>query len=102
MFFSDSNIEYTAAALDWITTNNSKQVLASMKTKVENVSEISLESFKSIMGDVQNDTAIKGKELWMPVRSALTGTTEGPELPQVIQILGKQKIIKYLEQAINQ
>ena len=53
------------------------------------------------MGNVQKETGIKGKELWMPVRSALTGLTEGPELPQVIQILGRKKILDYLDQALT-
>ena len=73
-----------------------------MQNEIETAAEINLESFKSVMSNVQNNTGIKGKDLWMPVRSALTGTTQGPELPQVIQILGKQKILKYLKQAINQ
>ena len=102
IFFGESDIEYSQEALDWITTENSKNVFVSMKAEVENIQDLSLESFKSVMGNVQNKTGIKGKELWMPVRSALTGTTEGPELPQVIQILGKHKILKYLEQAISQ
>jgi hypothetical protein len=37
----------------------------------------------------------------MPVRAALTGLTEGPELPAVIDLLGKQKIIKFLNQAFE-
>lgn len=102
IFFGESDIEYSQEALDWIITENSKNVFVSMKAEVENIQELSLELFKSVMENVQNKTGIKGKELWMPVRSALTGTTEGPELPQVIQILGKHKILKYLEQAISQ
>ena len=53
------------------------------------------------MANVQRETGLKGKEIWMPVRSALTGLTEGPELPLVIQIFGKDKILKLLEQAIK-
>ena len=102
IFFTDSDIEYTAEAYDWINRESSKKVLTSMKIEIEKKAELKLESFKSVMGNVQNKTGIKGKDLWMPVRSALTGTTEGPELPQVIQILGKQKILKYLTQALNQ
>jgi glutamyl/glutaminyl-tRNA synthetase len=36
----------------------------------------------------------------MPVRAALTGRTEGPELPAVIEVLGKEKISEYLSQAL--
>ena len=54
------------------------------------------------MGSVQKITGVKGKELWMPVRAALTGLTEGPELPAVIELLGKEKIADYLAQALKQ
>jgi nondiscriminating glutamyl-tRNA synthetase len=72
-----------------------------MVAEIEKQSEITLDSFKIVMGNVQKETGLKGKEIWMPVRSALTGMTEGPELPQVIQIFGKEKIINLLNQAID-
>jgi nondiscriminating glutamyl-tRNA synthetase len=37
----------------------------------------------------------------MPIRVALTGVTHGPDLPLVIDILGKQKIIQFIQQAVN-
>jgi len=69
--------------------------------EIENANEINLDSFKQIMKNVQTNSGVKGKELWMPVRSAMTGMTEGPELPVVIEILGKQKVKTFLKQAIN-
>jgi glutamyl-tRNA synthetase len=101
LFLSDGPLIYSESALEWIQLDSSKKVFAAMKLEVEKTSEINLEAFKTVMGNVQTATEVKGKELWMPVRSALTGLTEGPELPQVIQIFGKDKILKLLEQAIK-
>jgi nondiscriminating glutamyl-tRNA synthetase len=53
------------------------------------------------MATIQTETGVKGKDLWMPVRVALTGSTAGPELPEVIQIMGKQKILEHLDRAID-
>lgn len=52
------------------------------------------EDAKEIFRDAQNITGIKGKDFYMPIRVALTGMTEGPELADVITLLEKGKIIK--------
>ncbi len=101
IFIKEGHLKYSEEALAWIKSESSREVFDLMKKEIESVSEISLDIFKKIMGNVQKETGIKGKELWMPVRSALTGLTEGPELPQVIQILGKKKILNYLNQALT-
>jgi len=44
---------------------------------------------------------IKGRELYMPIRVALTGRTHGPELPKVLSILGLKDSIKRVKQAIK-
>jgi len=101
LFFSDGPLKYSDAALEWIQLDSSKNVFSAMKLEMEKISELNLEIFKTVMGNVQTETGVKGKEIWMPVRSALTGLTEGPELPQVIQIFGKDKVLILLEQAIK-
>jgi glutamyl-tRNA synthetase len=101
LFFHEGPLNFTESALDWVKMETSKKVFLAMVSEIKGQSEMTLDTFKLVMGNVQKETGIKGKDLWMPVRSALTGTTEGPELPQVIQILGKAKIINLLEQAIK-
>jgi glutamyl-tRNA synthetase len=101
LFLSDGPIQYSKSALEWIKLNTSTKVYKSLLSEIENNPDINLETFKTVMGNVQKETGLKGKEIWMPVRSALTGLTAGPELPWVIQIFGKEKIIKLLKQAIN-
>ena len=49
------------------------------------------------MKNVQNTTGVKGKNLWMSVRVAMTGMTRGPELPNIIEAFGKEKIEKFLD-----
>ncbi len=33
----------------------------------------------------------------MPIRVAVTGQTHGPELPETIELLGKEKVFKELK-----
>ena len=44
------------------------------------------------MKAVQKSTGHKGKNLFMPIRVATTGQTHGPDLPQAIALLGKEKV----------
>ena len=43
---------------------------------------------------IKNKTGLKGKDLFMPLRKALTGKEKGPELKYLLPLLTKEKIIK--------
>ncbi len=101
LFYNDQITQYDDNAREWLKKNDSKIVFRAMADEIEKLPEIDLNSFKSIMGNVQKNTGIKGKDLWMPVRAAMTGLTAGPELPLVIDILGKDKILKFLKRAME-
>jgi nondiscriminating glutamyl-tRNA synthetase len=101
LFFNDEISEYSSDAAEWLRQPASKELFRVMRNEVAQSEKIDLEEFKRVMKNVQTATGIKGKDLWMPVRAAMTGMTEGPELPVVIDILGKERILAFLDQAIN-
>lgn len=43
---------------------------------------------------------IKGRRLFMPVRAAVSGATQGPELADIFEIQGKATTLRVLEQAL--
>ena len=49
------------------------------------------------MKKVQKASGFKGKDLYMPVRALLTGQVHGPELSNILEILGKGEILRRLE-----
>lgn len=51
---------------------------------------------------VQKETGIKGKNLFMPIRIAVSGEMHGPDLPNTIYLLGQEKSIQHLEQMLAQ
>jgi nondiscriminating glutamyl-tRNA synthetase len=53
--------------------------------------------YTAAMKYVKEKTGAKGKELFMPVRAALTGAVHGPELDRVFAILGKASALKRLK-----
>ncbi|WP_424769133.1 glutamate--tRNA ligase [Paenibacillus sp. sgz302251] len=59
-----------------------------------------VDSIKEMIKAVQKGTGFKGKQLFMPIRAALTGQTHGPDLNQSIALLGKQKVIDRLRERL--
>lgn len=51
-------------------------------------------SFKELADGVKAQTGLKGKELFMPLRIALTGQTHGPELARLLEFMSTDLILK--------
>lgn len=56
---------------------------------------------KSVIAEIKSKLNINGKKLFMPLRLALTGKSYGPELKDVADILGKDKIKQRLGNAFR-
>jgi glutamyl-tRNA synthetase len=52
----------------------------------------SLETWGQWANAVKEKTGRKGKELFMPLRQALTGMDHGPELPHLLLLIGPEKV----------
>ncbi len=63
-------------------------------TAVEAVQQNSAISFKELADKVKDATGCKGKELFRPLRLALTGQDHGPELAKLMSFMDPQLIIK--------
>ena len=90
-----------ASERELINREESKEVFDRFIICVEEYEKISAEDFKEIMKKVQNDTGIKGKNLWMPIRIALTGQSHGPELPMLIEYFGKDEVVTRIKKVMD-
>jgi len=54
----------------------------------------------SLVRSVQERTGIKGKQLYQPLRAALTGKIQGPELVKVYPLLDPEVILERLDHGI--
>jgi nondiscriminating glutamyl-tRNA synthetase len=72
-----------------------------MEKIVTGMGEVKEEDFSRIVAALKKQTGLKGKELLAPLRAALTGRAEGPELQKVLSLLGKQMIMERLAQALK-
>lgn len=67
-----------------------------MKEELSQIEEMNEETAKGFMKKVQKASGFKGKDLYMPVRALLTGQVHGPELSNILEILGKGEILRRL------
>lgn len=68
----------------------------SKKVSVTVTDEIKEDEARELLKEVGRDLGLKGKHIFMPVRVALTGSTQGPDLNQVMAILGRGGIVRRL------
>ncbi|MBI3345559.1 MAG: glutamate--tRNA ligase [Gammaproteobacteria bacterium] len=57
--------------------------------------------FKSLAGKIKQALKINGKALYQPLRAALTGELDGPEMARLLPLLGEERARKRLEAALN-
>ena len=100
IFFQDKVQVENSEAKSMIRQDSTQKILWSFLRELEAIENIDKEIFRRIMKTVQNETGIMGKNLWMPVRIALTGDLHGPDLPMVAEILGRKKCEEFIKQVI--
>lgn len=87
--------------LEILEKDSSQTVYKSLMEKLSAIDNLQQGDFRNIMKAVQKETEIKGKDLWMPVRVALTGEMHGPELPAVIEILGRDHCLSRIRDQVR-
>ena len=93
-----TRVKYSDDAVEVLEKEDSKKVLDSI---VRNFPEDPIDeaSFNSLLGVVKKETAVKGRDLFQPIRAALTGRLSGPELKEVFPLLCPDILKKRFEEA---
>ena len=100
LFFKD-DIQYNREARAVLEEEQVPEVLRVFAEKLEQLDSFTADEIKASIKAVQKETGHKGKKLFMPIRVATTGQTHGPELPQSIELLGKDTVLKRLNNIIQ-
>ncbi|WP_144473082.1 glutamate--tRNA ligase [Bacillus safensis] len=97
LFFKEQ-IEYNQEAKEVLAEEQVSEVMASFAGQLEQLESFTPDEIKAAIKAVQKETGHKGKKLFMPIRVAVTGQTHGPELPQSIELLGKETVLNRIKQ----
>lgn len=96
MFNNEIKVE-DEEALEMLKNENTKTILEAIRKELDAIDEISEDFSNSLMKVIQKATGIKGKNLFMPTRVALSGSLHGPEFAKIIYLLGKQNILERID-----
>lgn len=84
-------------ALEIIRGEQVPAVLELFKTKIQAMEEVTVEGIKPLLKQITKELKLGGKLVYMPIRIALTGQMHGPELYDIIPLLGRENVFKRLE-----
>lgn len=85
--------------LDALTSENGKKAISLFKEKIEKENEnISIDRAKEILQEIQDEINEGPAAALMPLRAVLTGKARGADLYTVITIVGKERILKRINQ----
>jgi nondiscriminating glutamyl-tRNA synthetase len=89
-------------AKECLSVGTSQRVVAELKNELERLDKpLTPELFKSTIKTVGDRAKARGKELYFPVRAAVTGSVHGPDIARVTAIKGRDEVIELLEQALT-
>ncbi|WP_311491541.1 glutamate--tRNA ligase [uncultured Anaerococcus sp.] len=100
-YIKSEDVDYDDDAKEAISTDEARTLFAAFLNQLDQVDEIDADFAKSVMKTIQKETGIKGKNLWFPVRAAVTGSVHGPDLSNAFLIMGKDLVKDRLEYVRN-
>lgn len=89
------------SALEVLKGETVKELLEGGLKLLKGVEAFDEENSKTFMKELQKATGIKGKNLYMPFRAAISGNVHGPEMNNIIYLLGKDKMIERIKYTIE-
>lgn len=98
--FFDDRFTLTGEALRVLESEKARHVVASLRDGLM-AADAGAGFYAKVTRAVREKTGLRGKDLFMPIRSALTGRTRGPELDKIFSLLGKESLLKRVEKALK-
>ncbi|WP_407390477.1 glutamate--tRNA ligase [Carnobacterium jeotgali] len=99
LFFSEEPV-IDSVAKEVLEGETVPEVLTTFAKQLEEIKPFDADEIKKAIKTVQKETGIKGKNLFMPIRVAVTGQSHGPEIGPTIELLGREKAQAHLQAAL--
>jgi|SRR5690625_3659723 len=101
VFFKE-NIDYDEEAKEVLEGEQVIEVLQVFTDKLIHLDDFTSERIKDQLRATQKETKYRGRKLFMPIRVATTGQTNGPELPKALELLGKEVVVNRLDDVLKE
>jgi len=99
--FFDEKFFFEDGAKTVLQDPRNRETLGSVLRFLEDSTDIRSDEQEPLLSQFEKKTGRKGKDLYAPLRAAITGKTRGPELVKTLPLLGKERIIQRLKMALE-
>lgn len=100
MYFNDEfNFENDEAA-DVLKAETVPAVIGMLLEELPKLEVLDGGNVKALFKTIQKTTKLKGKDVFMPIRVALTGNQHGPELAEMVPLLGIERTEKRIRASL--
>ncbi|MBU0278703.1 MULTISPECIES: glutamate--tRNA ligase [unclassified Gemella] len=99
--FFKKELEFANEESEILALDTNSKVFEALLEKISSMSEFTAENIKNAIKEIQKETGIKGKNLFMPIRVATTGQMHGPELNLSLELLGKYRVVERIQKILN-
>ena len=99
-FFFEAPTSYDEKATKKAWNETTSAILKDFSTQLE-TSEFDSETLKEVIHHFAEEHSIGMGKLMMPLRLALVGELKGPDVPDIMNIIGKEETIARIEKAIR-
>jgi nondiscriminating glutamyl-tRNA synthetase len=98
-FYPPDPMSWTPEALEAIQAPEASRTLEAVHKALESVEGWNGDAVIAAIRAAGTEAEVKGKKLFMPVRAAVSGSTQGPELGDIFEIQGRDTCLRVFEQA---
>ena len=99
--FFVEEIKFDEEELEILKQDTTVAVFEDFLEKLEVAGDFTSENIKTLIKTIQKDTGVKGKNLFMPIRIASTGSMHGPELNTSLELLGRDRVVTRVKAALE-
>lgn len=99
-FFNDVS-HFEENLVKEVFTEESKEILSKLLKSLEPLDSWKSEEIQKIINLLKEDLGVGMPQIGKPLRLAIAGTLSSPSIDETVEVLGKEKVISRLEQALD-
>jgi len=91
----------TDAEMELLRTESAQVVIATLYHLLQSLPRWEIPGFAPVIDQVISTTGIKGKIFYFPIRIALISQSSGPDLPLILNAMGREETLQRLRNALT-
>lgn len=99
--FFEQEFNLDQEASEFLSQEGVNETLIAFRDLLAELTSFNASDIKPLIKQAGNISGAKGKMLFMPLRIATTASMHGPDLPEVLALLGKETVIERLNSIIE-